>query len=57
MGPSRRIAGQLAVVIPTVALSAFLGHQGMAPGPRLFLSLGFGMVLITLVAMWQRRRR
>jgi len=53
---STRLIGQLVVVIPTVALSAYLGHLGMRPIPRLVLSLGFGMALIGLVALWQRRK-
>jgi hypothetical protein len=54
---STRVIGQLAVVIPTVALSAFLGAQGVPPRPRLFFSLGFGLVLIMVIALWQRRMR
>jgi hypothetical protein len=53
---STPLAGQLFVLVPTLALSAYLGHLGIALGPRIFLSLGFGMVLITIYAVWRRRR-
>lgn len=47
---------QLIVLIPTVAVSALLGHAGVAPLPRLAASLGFGMILITGVAYFRRRK-
>jgi len=50
-----RLLGQLIVLVPTVAMSVWLGHQGVAPLPRLIGSLGCGMFLITVVAYARRR--
>jgi len=47
---------QLLVLVPTLALSAFLGHRGMPLGTRIPLVLAFGMILIVAVAAWQRRQ-
>ena len=47
---------QLLVLLPTLALSAFLGHRGVPLGNRIVLVLGFGMILIVAVAAWQRRQ-
>jgi uncharacterized membrane protein YfcA len=52
---NRRVA-QLLVLVPTVAMSAFLGSLGVGALPRLVGSLGFGMMLIAAVAMWQRNQ-
>jgi hypothetical protein len=54
---SSRLVGQLIVLIPVLALSAFLASQGVAPGPRLALCLGFGLLLIGIVSVWQRRHQ
>jgi len=53
--PSHRLAGNLIVLLPTVALSAYLGHLHVAFVPRLVLSLGLGMILIAAVAYSRRR--
>jgi hypothetical protein len=50
------LATQLLVLVPTLALSAFLGQRGVPLGTRIGLVLGFGMILIAAVAAWQRRR-
>lgn len=47
---------QLLVLLPTLALSAFLGHRGIPLGTRIPMVLGFGMILIVGVATWQRRQ-
>jgi hypothetical protein len=51
----QRLLRQLLVLLPTVALSAWLGRQGLPPLPRLIGSLGFGMFLIMVVAYAHRR--
>ena len=50
------LLAQLAVLVPTIALSAWLTHQGVPLGTRLGLCIGFGLMLIAVVAAWQRRR-
>lgn len=56
MSQMNRTLLQLIVLLPTLALSAVLGHTGVALVPRLVFSLGFGMMLIAAVAAWQRKR-
>jgi hypothetical protein len=56
MQRKNRIGAQLAVLIPTIATSALLGHYGMPVVPRLVGSLGVGMILIRVVSIWQRGR-
>lgn len=50
-------AAQMIVLLPTLALSALLGHFGVALMARIITSLGFGMMLIAVVSVWQRRQR
>jgi hypothetical protein len=50
-----RLLGQMIVVIPTIAISAWLGRLGVSALPRLMGSLGFGMFLIMVVAYARRR--
>jgi len=50
------LVAQMAVLVPTIALSAWLTHQGVPLGTRLGLCIGFGLMLIAVVAAWQRRR-
>jgi hypothetical protein len=49
-------AAQMIVLLPTLALSALLGRFGVALMARIVTSLGFGMVLIWVVSVWQRRQ-
>jgi hypothetical protein len=55
MTKTTRLLGQLIVIVPTVAMSAWLGHQGVPPLQRLIGSLGLGMFLIMVVAYARRR--
>ena len=58
MKPNNRFGlQQLMVLLPTLLVSAVLGEQGMPAIPRLFASLGFGLVLIAGVALWRKHRR
>ena len=50
-----RLLARLIVVVPTVAMSVGLAHEGVAPLPRLIAALGFGMFLIMVVAYAGRR--
>ncbi len=56
MNLQNRLVGQLIVLIPTVATSALLGHERVAPLPRLVASLGVGLLLIAAVAHARRKR-
>ena len=51
---NRALGQQLIVLLPTLAVSALLGHWGLALGPRILASLGFGAVLIAGVAYFRR---
>ncbi len=53
--PSRLI-GQLVVLIPTLALSFGLAALHVAVLPRIITAVGFGMILIVCVFIWQRRQ-
>jgi hypothetical protein len=53
---TRRIVGQIAVLVPTLATSAFLGHLGVPVAPRIGVSLGVGLMAIAVVSAWQRRQ-
>jgi hypothetical protein len=48
--------GRYLVVMPTVALSLFLGGHSYPVLPRVTLCLAFGAALILLVARYQRRQ-
>ncbi|HEY3234805.1 MAG TPA: hypothetical protein VGJ84_08805 [Polyangiaceae bacterium] len=54
---TRRLVGQLVVLVPVLLFSAFLGSRGVPLVPRILSALGLGMFLIALVAIWQRRRK
>ncbi len=51
-----RLFMQLSVLLPTLALSFGLMALGIPPIPRLLVALGFGMVMIVSLYLWQRRR-
>jgi hypothetical protein len=51
------VAKQMLVFIPTLILSAWLGHEHVPLGRRLMASLGFGLFLIVGMAFVGRRRR
>jgi hypothetical protein len=53
--PLPRLAAQLIVLLPTLAVTGLLGQLRMAPVPRMLAGIGVGLVLITLVTWWQRR--
>jgi hypothetical protein len=55
MNLQNRLVAQLLVLIPTVATSAVLGYEGVAPVPRLIASLGVGLLLIAGVAHARRK--
>lgn len=51
---SNTLSLQLAVLLPTLAVSALLTHFGMALIPRMAASLGFGAALIAVLAYLRR---
>ena len=55
MNLQNRLVAQLVVLIPTLATSAFLAHENVAPVPRLIASLGVGLLLIAGVAYARRK--
>jgi hypothetical protein len=56
MSYSPRIVHQLAVLIPTLGVSALLAVWRVPLLPRLVAGVGVGLILIVCVALWQRRR-
>ncbi len=53
--PLPRLAAQFIVLIPTLAVTFWLQHAGVGVFPRMLAGLSVGMILIMLVALWQRR--
>jgi hypothetical protein len=51
---ARRLLSQLAVLVPTLAVSAFLGGRGVPLLPRVGVSLGVGLVAIAIVSRLMR---
>ena len=51
----RRVVAQIAVLVPTLAASFWLGERGVPPLPRIVGALGVGLVAIALTTVWQRR--
>ena len=49
------LSARLFVLLPTIALSWFLGYENVAVGPRLCASLGLGMLLIGIVVFVRSR--
>ena len=56
MNLQNRLIAQLVVLIPTLATSALLAYEHVAPVPRLIASLGVGLLLIAGVAHARRKR-
>ncbi|HEY2405389.1 MAG TPA: hypothetical protein VGI10_05285 [Polyangiaceae bacterium] len=55
MKPGRvRVVSRLGVLVPTIALSIFLGQRGVPLGPRIIIALMFGYMLIKAFAAWSR---
>jgi len=54
--PNTALSQQLAVLLPTLGMSWLLGYAGVQPAPRLAASLGFGAVLIAVLAYTRRAK-
>jgi hypothetical protein len=52
---ARRLLSQLAVLLPTLATSAFLGSRGVPVAPRIGVSIGVGLIAIAIVSRFARR--
>jgi hypothetical protein len=49
-----KIISRVGVVVPTVALSWYLGQRGIPLGPRIVLVLMFGYMAIKAFSAWAR---
>jgi hypothetical protein len=52
--PKATLVQQLIVLLPTLAVSALLGHVGLPLAPRIAASLGFGAVIMACLAYLRR---
>ncbi|HWZ88771.1 MAG TPA: hypothetical protein VNW92_07970 [Polyangiaceae bacterium] len=54
--PKVPLSEQMMVLLPTLVVSALLGHLGMPLLPRVLASLGLGGMLIAGLAYFRHRR-